>query len=194
MVFQSSKEDNKEENKEEIRKEEKRNPIKEFNKEQIIAENEGISDKFPNSFNKIKHINQDFPNSIKFKPKIREKISASNIDNPILTKKEESILRKKNSSSDMLNYNESKSRFTIQKKFKKEIMNNTKSKICDLFSENKKKKKKGKKRMKFKKKFLDVVEIESYKDYNVMVCFSDLELIESKKNDKCLCKKYCNIF
>ena len=50
-----------------------------------------------------------------------------------------------------------------------------------------------KKKMKFKKKFLDIVEIESYKAYNTMMCFSNLELIQNKKRKKCLCEEFCKI-
>ena len=48
--------------------------------------------------------------------------------------------------------------------------------------------------MKFKNKFLDVVEIESYKSYNAAMCFSDLEFIERKSDNRSFCKEFCDIF
>ncbi len=51
-----------------------------------------------------------------------------------------------------------------------------------------------KKRITFNIKFVDIIEIESYKKYNKVFSFSDFEFIKSKKNNKCFCEKYCEIF
>jgi len=53
---------------------------------------------------------------------------------------------------------------------------------------------KVKKRVKLKKKFLDIIDVESYKSYNAKLYYSDLELIEIKRNYKSFCKEICNIY
>lgn len=57
---------------------------------------------------------------------------------------------------------------------------------------NKKLKKKG--HLTFKKNFIDVVEIESYKTLNANLCFSDLDFVENTPSKrKSFCNKFCNI-
>ena len=54
-------------------------------------------------------------------------------------------------------------------------------------------KSKNKKKLKFKEKFLDIVEVESYKVFNANMCFSDLEFVGNSDNRKNFCRDFCVI-
>ncbi len=80
----------------------------------------------------------------------------------------------------------------LRSKSKLETINNT---IYNIYYNDEIKKNKRKKKLKFKKKFLDVVEIESFKAFNRIISFTDLEYISNKKyNNKCICDELCKIF
>lgn len=139
------------------------------------------------SINKAKESLHKAKNS-KFAPELNLKTVESDDVHSNINYYNSNFELNRNSKNGLNFLNLSKNKSKVVKQESKNLHSNS---IED--KKNLKKKNQKKKRMTFKDRFIEVVEIESYKVLNANMCFSDLEFVENSSERKSFCKEFCSI-